>query len=36
MVGALLNLWVGDRLGRIKTLYVYVPTPDNLHTEPDS
>jgi MFS family permease len=24
MLGALLNLYVGDRLGRIKTLYVYI------------
>jgi hypothetical protein len=24
MTGALLNLYVGDKLGRVKTLYVYV------------
>jgi hypothetical protein len=27
MFGALLNLYVGDWLGRKKTIYVYVPIP---------
>jgi hypothetical protein len=31
MGGALLNLWVGDRLGRIKTLYVYVFASSRFH-----
>jgi len=29
MLGALLNLYVGDRLGRIRTLYVYVTQSTN-------
>jgi len=31
MLGALLNLYVGDRLGRIKTLYVYVTHSATYH-----
>jgi len=31
MAGALLNLYVGDKLGRIKTLYVYVVNIHYVH-----